>query len=150
MQSVFSWVFPPLDKFKSLMESWGLSKRTLVPFHDDEAPVNDGWLMKRTRGRDRNKWMEFIYISWEDRLQSVVIADRVYILSRLEKEQDPTPRGITCTGTFRCKCFISESAEILMSPRSHQHVPCITMRPCAVVHVLFHLTAIGFFFFNTE
>lgn len=61
-------VFPELDKFKSLMESWGLSKWTLVSFNDDEASLNDDQLMKRTRGRDQNKWMEvleeFIYISW--------------------------------------------------------------------------------------
>lgn len=48
-------VFPALDKFKSIMESWGLSKWTLVSFNDDEASVNDGRLMKRTRGRDQNK-----------------------------------------------------------------------------------------------
>lgn len=62
-------VFPTLNKFKSLMAGWGLSKWTLVSFNDDEASDNDDQLMKRTRGRDQNKWMEvvmeeFIYISW--------------------------------------------------------------------------------------
>lgn len=70
----------------------------------------------------------------------------IYSLSRLKQEQDPTQRSITCTRTFRCKCFISESAEILMPPRSHRHVLCITMRPCAVVHILFHVRAVGVLF----
>lgn len=55
--SAFSLIalFPALDKFKSIMESWGLSKWTLIFFNDDEASVNDGRLMKWTRGRDQNK-----------------------------------------------------------------------------------------------
>lgn len=71
-----------------------------------------------------------------------VISDHRYTLSRLEQEQDPAQRGITCTGTFRCTCFISKPAEILMSPGSHQHVPCITMRLCAVLHILFRVRAV--------
>lgn len=32
-------------------------------------------------------------------------------------------------GTFRCKCVISQPAEILMSLPRRQHVPCIKMSP---------------------
>lgn len=76
-------------------------------------------------------------------VQNIVITDRRCTLGGLKPEVDPAQRGITCTGTFRCKCSISERAEILMSPRSHQHVPRITMRPWAVLHILFHVRAVG-------
>lgn len=151
-------VLPPLDKFKSLMESWGLPEWTLVSFNDDEATVNDGRLMKRTRGRDQNKWVEvmeeFIYISWKVWLQSTVIADHIDALSRLKQEQDPRQRGITWTGTFRCKCFISEAAEIFMSPRSHQHVPCHALWWGIVLWFTFQCSAVGvfviFFLYGTK